>query len=688
MGFDAAAYAAAKKYVDDTAKGLGAVAGSPCTIKSINEGENGSTIVFAWIGSDGVEQTSSTFLPRGPQGIQGEQGEEGPAGPKGLTGPQGPAGPTGPQGPKGKDGSGVDTEAREQIATLSKEMAFNPEAYPLEKFRMWGDTTGMTKDDAVVLRFQFKEHTGWAKVKWQGSSSIKWPKKNYTISLYYDEECTLPMDIEIVEGWGAHHKYCFKANFIDFSDARNVGSGKLWGKVVKSRANVSAKLSSLPNGGAVDGFPCIIMLNGKFHGLYTWNIPKDGWMYGMDGETSISETEVLAFDTYISGPCSFLGAYTATSTVGEYSVRKKSTLSGGRLRMDWDTNKINGFRIRGFLYNAAGALVKILCGSNGTVTPYWGKVVGDLGEDAWLESTEVKADFLPVNGPFSVPMPENHTVLVEIELRENACTLPDGTLTFAYSKEAEQNNTWVHTWARTGIEVSVETDATEGYERAAIFGADTTSLSTCFKAPATLTGDFDLEYIKNESNAASALESLNRLISACMNSDGTDLDTTIAQYLDWNSAIDYYVFACLIGGADMAGKNYLLYSYDGTKWGFGAYDMDSTFGLWWDGTMFTPVDIHPTIQWYADYHTVMKLIRNHKKDAFKARYTELRAGPLSESSIAEAFSNFIAGIPSAVYAADANKWPTIPSTAANNLGQILNWYRMRVALLDKEVEAM
>ena len=33
MGFDAAAYAAAKKYVDETAQGLGAVKGSPCTIK-------------------------------------------------------------------------------------------------------------------------------------------------------------------------------------------------------------------------------------------------------------------------------------------------------------------------------------------------------------------------------------------------------------------------------------------------------------------------------------------------------------------------------------------------------------------------------------------------------------------------------------------------------------------------------
>ena len=69
--------AAARKYVNDTANALGAVKGSPCTIKSITESEEGSTIVFAWTGADGVEQTSSTILPRGPQGIQGEKGEPG-----------------------------------------------------------------------------------------------------------------------------------------------------------------------------------------------------------------------------------------------------------------------------------------------------------------------------------------------------------------------------------------------------------------------------------------------------------------------------------------------------------------------------------------------------------------------------------------------------------------------------------
>lgn len=101
---DAATLAIAKRYVDETAQGLGAVKGAPCTIKSITETEDGSLITFGWVGSDGVEQTSSTLLPRGPKGIQGEKGETGAAGPQGERGPAGPAGETGPQGPKGEKG--------------------------------------------------------------------------------------------------------------------------------------------------------------------------------------------------------------------------------------------------------------------------------------------------------------------------------------------------------------------------------------------------------------------------------------------------------------------------------------------------------------------------------------------------------------------------------------------------------
>lgn len=126
--------AAARKYVNDTASALGAVKGSPCTIKSITETDDGATVVFSWTGADGVEQTSSTFLPRGPKGKEGDPGEPGNSPDVDVAAIDGGhrvtiTDATGTHtfdvldGKPGKDGSGtVDTVAREQITALTEEM--------------------------------------------------------------------------------------------------------------------------------------------------------------------------------------------------------------------------------------------------------------------------------------------------------------------------------------------------------------------------------------------------------------------------------------------------------------------------------------------------------------------------------------------------------------------------------------
>lgn len=154
---------------------------------------------------------------------------------------------------------------------------------PVIKF--YGDTSVMSKDTAVdmIWKLPYEETQGGCKVKWQGDSSLKYPKKNYTVKFghfpheeYYGE---------YMPGWTRETKYCLKANWIDSSHLRNIFSAKMWGKIVKSRSNPNEKLNALPNGGAIDGFPCIVMINDEFTGLYTWNIPKDGWMMGMGNGT-------------------------------------------------------------------------------------------------------------------------------------------------------------------------------------------------------------------------------------------------------------------------------------------------------------------------------------------------------------------------------------------------------------------
>lgn len=134
-------------------------------------------------------------------------------------------------------------------------------------------------------------------IKVQGASSASLAKKNYTLHL--------DRKIELIPGYGKQDKYVIKADMTDFSHVRNVGCAKLWGEVRKTRikaddaikvndtdyltdnagnhitGEADPQLSIGGNYGAVDGFPIALYINGKYWGLYTFNVPKDDWMAKM-----------------------------------------------------------------------------------------------------------------------------------------------------------------------------------------------------------------------------------------------------------------------------------------------------------------------------------------------------------------------------------------------------------------------
>ena len=374
--------------------------------------------------------------------------------------------------------------------------SFEYSKYGLPVLDLVGNTNGISKDDVVTLAYSYKDMTGSCTLKWQGSSSLMWEKKNYTIKFNNA--------FEAKEGWGEQKKYCLKANYIDFSHARNVVSAKLWGQMVESRSVANENLASCPNYGAVDGFPILVVINGEYQGIYTFNIPKDIWCFGN-------------------------AMYVMTT--------------------------------------------------------------------------------------------EDHT---------NA---------------------------------------------------------TRFKEIALCDGsDFEIEYIENEDNSQQAIDSLNTLINAVMGATGSNFESAIEDYLDIDSAIDYYIFTCLICGIDITDKNYILSSYDGVKWIFNAYDLDSVYGNHYYGTSYYKASASPTFKSYESLHRVMHLIYTYAPEKLKSRYAELRAGVLSEENVLYTFSNFILGIPKACYDEEVKVWKGIAGTSTNNLTQIINFYRLRCQYLDKEIE--
>lgn len=229
----------------------------------------------------------------------------------------------------------------------------------------------------------------------------------------------------------------------------------------------------------------------------------------------------------------------------------------------------------------------------------------------------------------------------------------------------------------------------------AIVSAETHSVPTCFKALAVvdaggnlMTRDFSVEYCKDEKNQAWIAESLNRMIQSVMSSTGKNYADTCGAYIDLDSAVDYMIFNCLINNTDGLDKNYLLDTFNGEKWYFVTYDMDGVLGNEWDGKCYYRANGECTLAGFEQTHRLMHLIYAYDKARLCARYRELRKGVLSEEAVTHQLMNYAAGIPKANHDYEVLRWPGIPGTDTNNVGQILHWYRLRCIALDGEVTAL
>ena len=401
-----------------------------------------------------------------------------------------------------------------EIAGIAGTSKVEPETYDMPKVFFNGSKpTDKTSVYATIEYISKTEHfKGYVDIKCQGTSSMAYPKKNYTIKMFSDEARSTKLKKDF-KGWGKQSKFCLKANYIDHSHARNVVSAKLWGQVVKSRSDfdtLPVELKTSPNYGAVDGFPIKVYYNGTYEGVYTWNIPKDGWMNNMDDK----------LDTHC-----------------------------------------------------------ILCGEE-----YSSGCFREANASLWSDELH---DVMPAN----------------------------------------------------------------------------------------------------------IVTSFNAFQNFVINSSDDDFKANISTYADVNSLIDYYIFQYAICGLDSMGKNQLFFTYDGTKWIASSYDMDSTFGLYWNGQSF----VSATYRMQEDYESMGSgrpgnLLYIRLEELFyaeiKARYAELRAGVLSYANIVNEFERFMDVIGKDLYAEDLTIYTGIPSGNTNNIQQIRNYTRDRLTYVDTQIEEL
>ena len=161
----------------------------------------------------------------------------------------------------------------------------------------------------------------------------------------------------------------------------------------------------------------------------------------------------------------------------------------------------------------------------------------------------------------------------------------------------------------------------------------------------------------------------NRLAQFVSQSDDSTFHDKFSQYLDLEAVIDFLIFYQVAECSDSYIKNIEYTTYDGNIWLPIPYDLDSTWGLNWDGkTAFDPemdmLNTGLTSKNFDNFKLNTLLNRTLKafKPEIKARYAELRTSVLTPDKVINMFEEFMDSVGTNAYARELSRWPDIPST--------------------------
>ena len=321
-----------------------------------------------------------------------------------------------------------------------------------------------------------------ALVKLQGGFTARYPKKNYTVKFYTDDTYENKQKVSFREDWGKHSKYVLKANYQDSTQARNIVGARLAADMNRPYGI----FPDAPNCGQTDGFPVELYVDGEYRGLYTVNIPKDGWMFGMSKK---NENHLLMSAEHSSPP----------------AVRFEGEASGFQ-DTDWDLK----------------------------------------------------------HGP-----------------------------------------------------------------------------------------EDDLDGL------VKAYEKLNRAIRFVMNSTDEEFRDHFSEYFNLDAALNYYCFVWYTNTSDNMAKNVLLATLDGQVWYPMLYDLDTCFGLYYNGEgVFSPEKTEDTYQ--GNESLLWQRLERLFPDLLRERYFELRKTVLNEAYIMQLFEAFEKEIPAEAWQREREKWPDVP----------------------------
>lgn len=180
------------------------------------------------------------------------------------------------------------------------ELNYNNKTLP--SMRFYGDVTNMTLETPVTMRVKYtspnEDKYGqsfdlpFCEINWQGTSSLQYVLKNYTIRLkdanlsdyYYT-----PFKNGILE-----NVFCCKADYMESTHSRNTGLAKFVNDCLYDEKN-PAQLKDAKVRNSVDGFPMLLYINDVLQGVYNFNLDRYSTRsYGYTKESECISYEVSA----------------------------------------------------------------------------------------------------------------------------------------------------------------------------------------------------------------------------------------------------------------------------------------------------------------------------------------------------------------------------------------------------------
>ena len=151
-------------------------------------------------------------------------------------------------------------------------------------------------------------------------------------------------------------------------------------------------------------------------------------------------------------------------------------------------------------------------------------------------------------------------------------------------------------------------------------------------------GDNPKELSETDKNSKKVKDYLTRLSGVVAALRASNTKETFEQYFLPQAFIDYYLVSQVLFNHDGFGKNWIWVTYDGLHWTPTLYDVDSIFGMYWNGIYVIPNSDNSTILGIPQCLGLDKLY----SDEISKRYKELRdKGIFSVDNIVKLLNSWI-----------------------------------------------